>query len=160
MLSGLVRRGPRTDGGDEAETKRRFVLDADPKQRQTFLRTYVSEQVAAVLGLSAASLGLNEPITNFGLDSLMAVELKNRIELDLGLIVPMVKFLQGPSVELLSGQLQEELETTGGPTVEVGGNSEADLLAASAEQLLARLPGLSDDQVDALLSQMVTKEKG
>ena len=35
----------------------------------------------------------------------MAVELKNRIAVDLGVNVPMVKFLQGPSVEQAAAQL-------------------------------------------------------
>jgi hypothetical protein len=39
----------------------------------------------------------------------MAIELKNRIEADLGASVPMVKFLEGPSVRDLAGYLAEQL---------------------------------------------------
>ena len=62
------------------------------------LQSYVTEQVARVLGLSPSQLDIQQPLTNLGLDSLMAVELKNRISADLGVNVPMVKFLQGFSV--------------------------------------------------------------
>ena len=44
----------------------------------------------------------------------MAVELKNRIAVDLGVNVPMVTFLSGPSVEQAAAQLLQLLtsETT------------------------------------------------
>ena len=67
----------------------------DLSQRGELLQTYVKEQVARVLGLSPPQLDIEQPLTNLGLDSLMAVELKNRIFSDLGINVPMVRFLQG-----------------------------------------------------------------
>ena len=63
------------------------------------LQSYLSEQVARALGLSPSKLDLQQPLSDLGLDSLMAVELKNRIALDLKVNVPVVKFLQGFSVD-------------------------------------------------------------
>ena len=50
-----------------------------------------------MLGLSASKLDVQQPLSNLGLDSLMAVELKNRIAVDLGVNVPMVTFLRDPA---------------------------------------------------------------
>ena len=65
--------------------------------------------MARVLGLSASRLDVQQPLSNLGLDSLMAVELKNRIAADLGVNVPMVKFLQGLSVAQAATQLLDQL---------------------------------------------------
>ena len=40
----------------------------------------------------------------------MAVELKNGVELDLSLTLPVVKLLQGPSLDGLAGWLFEQIE--------------------------------------------------
>jgi hypothetical protein len=44
-----------------------------------------------------------------GFDSLMAVELRNRVEADLEISLPLVDLLQGPSVAQLSGKLLEQV---------------------------------------------------
>ena len=89
--------------------KRSAILDAAPAERAQLLQSYVTEQVARVLGLSPSQLDIQQPLTNLGLDSLMAVELKNRISADLGVNVPMVKFLQGFSVAQAATQLLDQL---------------------------------------------------
>ena len=84
-------------------------MPRNPRERQRLLQSYLGEQVARVLGLSASRLDVQQPLSNLGLDSLMAVELKNRIAVDLGVNVPMVKFLQGPSVEQAAAQILDQL---------------------------------------------------
>ena len=58
-------------------------------------------EAARVLGLAAERLDTAAPLLSYGFDSLMAVQLKNRIEVDLFAVVPMVEFLQGPSIDQL-----------------------------------------------------------
>ena len=52
---------------------------------------------------------MQQPVIKLGVDSLMAVELKNRIESDLGLTVPVTALLQGPSLAHLSARLVTQL---------------------------------------------------
>ncbi len=66
------------------------------------IATYLRGEAALVLGLSADTLPSAAPLASLGFDSLMAVQLKNRIEADLRLVLPMIHFLQGPSVEELA----------------------------------------------------------
>ena len=91
------------------------LLAAEPAERRQLLQSYLSEQVARVLGLSPSKLDLQQPLSNLGLDSLMAVELKNRIAVDLRVNVPMVKFLQGFSVDQAATQVLDQL-TAEAPT--------------------------------------------
>jgi acyl carrier protein len=138
--------------------KRSAILDAAPADRGQLLQSYVTEQVARVLGLSPSQLDIQQPLTNLGLDSLMAVELKNRISADLGVNVPMVKFLQGFSVAQAASQLLEQL------TAEVDNLSAIRPLARDRENdqtdknLLANIDELSEEQVDSMLADMLTKD--
>ena len=52
---------------------------------------------------------MNQPLSTLGIDSLMAVELKNRIESDLQVAVPLIKVIQGPSVAELAALLLSQL---------------------------------------------------
>jgi hypothetical protein len=88
----------------------------------------------------------------------MAVELKNRISADLGVNVPMVKFLQGFSVAQAAKQLLDQL------TAEAEGPSEPRPVAGTRESsaidedLLASIDQLSEEQVNSMLADMLTKD--
>ncbi len=143
--------------------KREALLATEPGQRLQVLRSYLSEQVARVLGLAAAKVDVEQPLSNLGLDSLMAVELKNRIAVDLGVNVPMVKFLQGFSVAQAATQLLDQLITeaaTPSPALTATPPQEERKSDSPEEQLLANLEQLSDEEVATLLTAMLAEEKG
>jgi myxalamid-type polyketide synthase MxaE and MxaD len=97
---------------DRAATQRSLreqVCAEEGGASQRTLETYLAEQVANVLGLPAAKLDVQQPLNRFGLDSLMAVELKNRIGTDLEVVVPVAAFLQGVCIAQLTRQVQEHL---------------------------------------------------
>jgi NAD(P)-dependent dehydrogenase (short-subunit alcohol dehydrogenase family) len=140
------------------------LLAAEPEERRRLLQSYLSEQVARVLGLSASKLDLQQPISNLGMDSLMAVELKNRIAVDLKVNVPVVKFLQGFSVEqavtLVLDQLAAEAANPPAPLAPaVPQRREEHKDKKNAQHLLANLDRLSDEEVDSLLNDMLADEK-
>jgi hypothetical protein len=110
------------------------------------------------------------PLTTFGFDSLMAAELRKQIEHDLGIVVPAVEFLDGPSVAALADWLGSTL-SSGGPwkpkkTVPAdllvaapNGAHEASALAGERWiDLLTQVPDVSDDDVDALLREVLHAE--
>jgi acyl transferase domain-containing protein len=72
-----------------------------PEMRAETLRGYLHVEAARVLGFVPQRLDSAAPLSSFGFDSLMAVQLKNRVETDLGSTFAMVHFLSGPSVEEL-----------------------------------------------------------
>jgi phthiocerol/phenolphthiocerol synthesis type-I polyketide synthase D len=131
--------------------KRDTLLAAEPMERPRLLLSYLSEQVARVLGLPASQLDVQQPLSNLGLDSLMAVALKNRIAVDLGVNVPMVKFLQGFSVAEAVPQILEQLTAEAAvPSLPV---------AAINVPVPEDLDKLSDEQVQTLLTDMLAIEE-
>jgi myxalamid-type polyketide synthase MxaE and MxaD len=86
---------------------------AEGNERDRLVRDYLRREAARVLGLAADRLDTSLPLSSFGFDSLMAVQLKNRVEGDLGIVIPMVQFLQGPSIDLLTPAVGEALVAAG-----------------------------------------------
>jgi acyl carrier protein len=125
------------------------------------------EQVARVLGLSAVKPEVHQPLSNLGLDSLMAIELKNRIVLDLGINLPIAHFLQGPSIDqattFILEQLTAETFESFAALNPIDAQSEPPREhdetngRESDEHLLATLDQLSDDEVNSMLTDLLAE---
>jgi len=161
LLSELAREEaeiPRPAG--RTSERRDALLAAEPAERRQLLQSYLSEQVARVLGLSPSKLDVQQPLSHLGLDSLMAVELKNRIAVDLKVNVPVVKFLQGFSVDQAVTQVLDQLAAgAANPTTPLAPAVAQPEEQRNAERLLANLDQLSDEKVDSLLTDMLADEK-
>jgi acyl carrier protein len=72
-----------------------------------WIRQVLTRQVAEVLGLRAERVNPGRPLNNMGLDSLMAVELRNRLERELRLKLPIVKILNGGTIASVSEAIRE-----------------------------------------------------
>ncbi|NLT70348.1 MAG: SDR family NAD(P)-dependent oxidoreductase, partial [Verrucomicrobiaceae bacterium] len=115
---------PRTNagGGDSMAAR---ILETSPEKRLGLVEDLIAAQVGAVLGTDAARLDKDTPLTNLGLDSLMAIELVNRIEEKLGMSMPMGSVLNGPNIRDLSIPVLEKLIETGGNRAGVDGAVDA-----------------------------------
>jgi phthiocerol/phenolphthiocerol synthesis type-I polyketide synthase D len=74
-----------------------------------------------VLGFDAAALDATAPLSSLGFDSLMAVQLKNRVQLDLAVEIPLAQLLCGPTVEELTGVLARTLGARAAAPAAAGG---------------------------------------
>jgi acyl transferase domain-containing protein/NADPH:quinone reductase-like Zn-dependent oxidoreductase/acyl carrier protein len=97
----------------DALTAARAARDADDAQRPSLLRPYVHGEAARVLGFNPAALDADTPLSALGFDSLMAVQFKNRVEAELGLELPLVQLLQGPTVSQLTQEVAKRLGGSG-----------------------------------------------
>jgi len=86
-----------------------MLADLDSVLRQQKLAQYLSDQIARVLGHTSLKLDAHQQLNRLGIDSLMAVELKNRIGSDLNVIIQVTTFLQGITFEQLITQIVEQL---------------------------------------------------
>jgi amino acid adenylation domain-containing protein len=107
---------PTVSGGAAGAEIRRRLGAASPDERRTLLVEHLRTEAAEVLGFGPARpVEPWRPLQELGLDSLMAVELKNRVELGLGLSLPLGGVLEGSSVDDLAGTLLAQIEAGGAP---------------------------------------------
>ncbi len=139
--------------GPEGSLQERLEAAA-PNRRRTVVREFVKQKTARVLGLPRADdLDVNEPLRQLGLDSLMAVELRNVLGEAVNRTLPATVTFDYPSVAALvdflcTDVIAEQVGETPAPTVAVAptrvANDSLDELSEDelAAQLAARLAGL------------------
>jgi len=134
---------------------------ADRQERQRLLESYLRDQAAGKLGLTPSRLDIQLPLNHFGVDSLIAVELRSQIERDLGIVVPVVRLLDSPSVAGLAAWLGEMFPTAGPAQPDshtpqaTGEPPESDAAGSRWMELLAQLPEIAEDDVDDLLREVL-----
>ncbi len=79
-----------------------MLLPLAEEQRMEMMTSYLREKIAAVVGVAATKLETNKPLNTMGLDSLMAIEVKNSVETSLGTHLPIATLLKGPTIEDLA----------------------------------------------------------
>lgn len=78
--------------------------------RREYLLDYLRKQVAAVVGLdSFKAVSAGTPLFDLGLDSLAAVELKERVELDLECRLETTVFIDYPTCEAMTDHLADHV---------------------------------------------------
>jgi phthiocerol/phenolphthiocerol synthesis type-I polyketide synthase D len=148
------RSGPAKSKRTKGGLAREKLLAAEPRERPALMEAFLREQIAEVLRCSASKLDPHQPLNKLGIDSLMAVELKNRVEADLEMAIPVTALLQGPSLAQLATLLLDQLPTPAStPLLPPITRQE------TPEQLLARVDQLSDKEVESLLHGMVEGEE-
>ena len=86
------------------------LLAKGAEQRIEAMQAFLREQVAHVLRTEPARVELRAPLQNLGLDSLMGLELRNRLEWGLGLTLSATLVWTHPHVAALAAHLLGKLE--------------------------------------------------
>jgi acyl transferase domain-containing protein/acyl carrier protein len=123
-------------------------LETMPKaERRASVSEFVRSQVAAVLKLkSAEKIKLRERLFDAGMDSLMAVELRNRLSAELEKPLPATLVFDYPTVEALSDYLCSEVLTIESEQAEIMQNSE-DIADIDMDSLLNDIAQKSDSDL-------------
>jgi acyl transferase domain-containing protein/acyl carrier protein len=125
---------------------REHLEAAAPGARHELLQEFLVNQIARVLRCSPAKVDVHQPLTRLGIDSLMAVELKNRIEANLTIKLPVVALLKGPSLATLAAELLKQVGMAA-----TGESAPPIVRQETAAELLSRVDQLSEAEVDTLL---------
>jgi aryl carrier-like protein len=144
------------------------ILAAAPGRSRELVESLLRDKVARVLGTVPDRLDGDSPLLYLGLDSLMAVELRNWIEGELAVNLPIVELMRSPSMSCLIDLLLERISHgaeaaapeaggNGVPKAQINGRGPAPL-AAAPEELLDHVEELSGEQVDALLASLLNEQ--
>lgn len=147
-------------------------------ERVSIIETYLESQISQTMGIPIPELDRQQPLNKMGIDSLMAIEIKNRIETDLHIKVPAVRLLAGPRldelVEIVSGEVASVIQSkadshdkasadsTEHPPVEMcagqgdGGNPK-DVHMDRGALTDVNVDEMPDEEVDKLLCELLTK---
>jgi acyl carrier protein len=121
------------------------IAAAPQAMRMDMLVEFVSREVAAVLGLDASQpVPVDKGLFDMGMDSLMSVELKRRLERGAGQTLPSTLTFNYPNV----GALAAFLETRLAAAAETA--APAALQAATPAASVAPTPQPGSDELDAL----------
>jgi acyl transferase domain-containing protein/acyl-CoA synthetase (AMP-forming)/AMP-acid ligase II/acyl carrier protein len=84
-------------------------LPGDSASRLSLLMDFLQCDVARLLGLKPEDVAPHEPLIHLGVDSLMALDLRNRVMGHLGVDVPLTAIMQDTSVASLAAVISEQM---------------------------------------------------
>ena len=137
----------RREGRDQAF--RGQLEAAPPGARQEILLDFITLAVARVLGREGETIDPEQPVNEMGLDSLLAVELRNRLAtaLDIPRGLPATLVFDCPTVVALARYLDQRMRPA---------TAKVDMPEANAttKGALADIDEMSDEEVEAMFDRM------
>jgi SAM-dependent methyltransferase/acyl carrier protein len=125
-----------------------------PSEARAAVAVAVREETAGLLGLGPADVNPGVGFFDLGMDSLLAIELKKRLEGRLGISVPSTLLFEYPTVTALSAYLCKGLGT-----VPPDSHPSVGRRASSHGLELDAVESLSDADVDRLLAQRAGRKE-
>jgi len=137
--------GPETNG---AKSDWRVKIErAAPAERIDVIGQAVRDVVGAVLRVKPEGLRADQPLTDLGLDSLMAVEIENSIESAIGVALPPASLMRARTIGQIATLIAEHMGgASASPSLATAPLAEP---AAATDQV--DMTALSDEQIARLL---------
>jgi acyl carrier protein len=92
-----------------ADSFKQRLLSSLPEERERALLDLVRTEISSVLGLPSLNLAPDRPLQELGLDSLMSLELRNRLAAAVALRLPATLLFDHPTPRALANALREKL---------------------------------------------------
>jgi NADPH:quinone reductase-like Zn-dependent oxidoreductase/SAM-dependent methyltransferase/acyl carrier protein len=119
------------------------IESAAPADRTEVIGQAVRDVVGSVLRVKPEGLRFDQPLTDLGLDSLMAVEIENSIESSIGVALPPASLMKARTIGQIATLIAEHMGAAPSKTVLV--------IAEPAAAEDVDLDSISDDDLDQLL---------
>lgn len=96
---------------DTATDVLRRITEAGDEERAPILRAFLTEQIVRVLALPSASRARpDQSLMDIGMDSLTAMELRNRVQGAVKIRLSVADLLQGPTIDELTSDILRQLD--------------------------------------------------
>ena len=102
------------------------LLESKPEEQIELFLGQLKDTFARVLGTTSEKVDTAEPVTKYGLDSLMANQIRNWVQSNVSIDYSMMKIMRGPTMEEMTEQILDELNGAGGGSMEGEVKSELD----------------------------------
>lgn len=133
------------EGQGESRSGDEFLLaviaEQDIDARKSLIVEGIKEVVSKVMGISRDKLSLDQSLNTMGLDSMLAMEMRSRLEKDTGVSFTVVELLSGPSI----AQFAETMSAKIGELTDASADDDA---------LLDELAGLSEEEIERMLQEV------
>jgi acyl transferase domain-containing protein/acyl carrier protein len=129
------------------------------KSRREFVAKHIRSRIARVLGLtSSENIESRQSLFEIGMDSLMAVELKNSLETELGRPLRSTLVFDYPTIEaladyLISSVLSTDESSTAAKEDEKAKDIQSEILSEIEQLSEDKLEAAIDDELNALISR-------
>jgi NADPH:quinone reductase-like Zn-dependent oxidoreductase/malonyl CoA-acyl carrier protein transacylase/acyl carrier protein len=159
LLAELKHEGSRGSSGTNGTSRLREVLaKAEPEERLSLLEKHVAEQLGRVLRLDAVNIEPLAALTSLGLDSLTNLELRNRLEVSLGLKLPSTLIYGYPTLAALASYLLERMDLS--PAGREAAAREGPMKDARDEAGVQAIKRLTQNEAEAFLeAQLASYEE-
>jgi acyl carrier protein len=143
---------PETSSPERSARDALLAVDAGPRRRAA-MESFLKEQVARVLRQAASRIDATKPFRSLGLDSLMGLELRNRLEAAFAVQLPATMVWNYPTVKVLAPHLATILGISLDAPQGVDAGGVASPPADELEAILREIERLSSDEARRLLEQ-------
>jgi thioesterase domain-containing protein/acetyltransferase-like isoleucine patch superfamily enzyme/acyl carrier protein len=104
----LIRREPEVPRGPAEASLASILASTPPAERQDVVARVVAEDLAEILGIDPQELDPDESVDDYGVDSLVGMELRSRIESGFGYVVPLTELSRSMTTKALAEHLVAE----------------------------------------------------
>jgi microcystin synthetase protein McyG len=118
-------------------------------ERTDVLLQHLREKVAGVMGRTASTVNTKKPLSELGMDSLMAVELRNKLSATVGHTLPATVLFDYPTLEALSVYLAQTF------TFESEDDDHLVISDERRDEMLDQVLVLSDAEAEAILEDEI-----
>ena len=136
------------------------ILEADAGVLPSLVEAYIRDHLARAMGSVPSRIDTQKSLPNLGIDSLIAVEVRNRINTDLGVNVPLGKLMQNESISTLAAFVADRLlERNAGESSKSSTKKVTDVPLGGVDTtgLLERIDELTDEEVEHHLKLLEQK---
>ncbi len=147
-----------------ASEKREFastqdIRDANEEQRILWVGEILRWKAGLLLGIDGDKIERGRPLLELGLDSLMAVEMRNWVESQITINLPISELMRSASLDHLTQTVCDIIGDDPSPSTGTSMSGPAEAISSGeAESLLDELPAMADDAVSRLLIQMLRQQ--
>ncbi|MDQ3021354.1 MAG: SDR family NAD(P)-dependent oxidoreductase [Bacteroidota bacterium] len=132
------------------------LKNSSEENHTSLLTKYFQDLISQIMGLDVEDLDIELPLNMMGLDSLMAIELKNKVNIELGVDLNLVRYMEETNIIQLAEELKEQLPkilTQQHKELKPQNGKSEITEEEKAAELLSNLENLSEEELDKLLNE-------